>query len=97
MSTQNVTAEQELDPVFFLAATDPEAMKAMNSEPLWEERGGDTSPFRNIGARRNRGTPLRKSRRSDAHEPLARATRAIRIPCWHQSAITGYLVVGRSD
>ncbi|MGH3576221.1 MAG: nitroreductase/quinone reductase family protein, partial [Mycobacterium sp.] len=91
-----MTNDDELDPVFLLADTDPAAMKSMNSELIAEFRasGGNLGgPFtgvpllllNSIGAHSGqaRTTPVNYTRSGDAYVVIASKSGAANHPDWY--------------
>jgi deazaflavin-dependent oxidoreductase (nitroreductase family) len=100
MTTQTTSLEQELDPVYFLADTDPEAMKAMNAELINAFRashgqlGGafDGVPvllLTTTGAcsGQPRSTPVNYSRSGDGYVVVASKSGAPRHPDWYHNLL----------
>ena len=106
MSTDTTTTaaapltEEDLDPVFLLAATDPEAMKAMNTELVagfratGDRLGGafDGVPLlllTSTGARSARPcvTPVNYTRDGDGYVVVASKSGAPRHPDWYHNLL----------
>ena len=92
--------DDDLDPVFLLAATDPEAMKAMNTALVAEFRataGGLGGAFdgvpllllTSVGARSGRRstTPMNYTRIGEAYVVVASKSGAPRHPDWYRNLL----------
>jgi deazaflavin-dependent oxidoreductase (nitroreductase family) len=99
-STPAVTPEQELDPVYLLADTDPPAMKAMNAELVagFRAQGGhlggdfDGVPLlllTTMGARTGRvgTTPLNYTRDGANYVVVASKSGSARHPDWYHNLL----------
>ncbi len=100
MTTHTAPAEQDLDPVFFLADTDPEAMNAMNAELVAAFRachGKLDGAFEGVplllltttGARSStaRTTPVNYTRAGEGYVAVASKSGAQSHPAWYHNLL----------